>query len=257
YFAGPFRNSETSVEAAAAILDGLVGLRRQRAAGAVGAVGTHADDPIAVGWAGAGLERLDDGVGIALGSTHAGLAVDGDQFHAFRNLKVDIGRAVERDAHEILEDRRGETATRGAFAKAARRVVAHIEANDEVRREAYEPGVLLVIGRAGLAGDVAAELGNGGAGTALHDAFHHRGDLVGGHGVEHLLGIVDQFRLRLVLPFGGVAALAAAFVLLEDGLAIAILDAVDQRRFDRLAAIGHDRIGRHHAHDRRLAGAQR
>ena len=44
---------------------------------------------------------------------------------------------------------------------ALRLVVAHIEADDEVRRVADEPGVLLVVGRAGLAGDRPAELGDG------------------------------------------------------------------------------------------------
>ena len=36
------------------------------------------------------------------------------------------------------------------------------------------------------------------AGAALHDALHHRGDLVGGHRVDHLLAAVDQRRLGLV-----------------------------------------------------------
>ena len=38
-------------------------------------------------------------------------------------------------------------------------------------------------------GDRAPEALGAGTGAALHHAFHHRGDLVGGHGVEHLLAI--------------------------------------------------------------------
>jgi hypothetical protein len=94
-------------------------------------------------------------------------------------------------------------------------------------------------------------------GAALDDAFHHGGDLVGGHRIEHLLGGVDQLRLGLVDPGGRRAALAAALVVLEDRLAVAVLDAVDQRRLDLLAAIGDHRVGRDHAHHGRLAGAER
>ena len=50
------------------------------------------------------------------------------------------------------------------------------------------------------------------AGAALHDAFHHRRDLVGGHRVEHALALVDQRRLGLILPLVGIAAAAFALV---------------------------------------------
>ena len=81
-------------------------------------------------------------------------------------------------------------------------------------------------------------------GAALDHAFHHRGDLIGGHRIEHLLAPVDQRRLGLVAPLVGVAAAAFALVVLVDGVAVAVLDAVDQRRLDALAAIGEHRIGR-------------
>ncbi len=55
----------------------------------------------------------------------------------------------------------------------------------------------------------------------------------------------------------GVAGLADAVFVTEDGLAVAILDTVDQRRLDLLAAIGEHGIGRNHAHDRGFTGAQR
>ena len=96
-----------------------------------------------------------------------------------------------------------------------------------------------------------------GRGAALHHAFHHRGDLVGGHRIDHLLAPVDQARLGLVLPLVGVAAAAFALVVLVDGAAVAILDAVDEGRDDALAAVVEHRIGGDHAQHRGLAGAER
>ena len=90
-----------------------------------------------------------------------------------------------------------------ASAEMARLVVADIDADRDVGREADEPDVLLVVGGAGLAGDRLADLAQHGRGAALHDAFHHRGDLVGGHRIEHLLAAVDQRRLGLVRPAVG------------------------------------------------------
>ena len=57
--------------------------------------------------------------------------------------------------------------------------------------------------------------------------------------------------------FGGVAAQALAFVVAVDRMAPAVLDAVDQRRLDALAAIGQHGIGGDHAHDRGFARAER
>ena len=104
--------------------------------------------------------------------------------------------------------------------------------HDEIGREADEPGVLLVVGRAGLAGDRLADLLHDRRRAALHHALHHGGDLVGGHRVEHLLAVVDERRLRLAGPGRGVAAFALALVVLVDGAAEAVLDAVDQRGVD-------------------------
>src|ERR1700750_2500507 len=68
--------SRSSVEPAAAGLDGLVGLRRQRSANGIGTIGAHADHPIAVGGAGAWLESLDDCARVAFVGLHARLAID-------------------------------------------------------------------------------------------------------------------------------------------------------------------------------------
>ena len=95
-------------------------------------------------------------------------------------------------------------------------------------------------------------------GAALDHAFHDRGDLVGRHRIHHLLAPVDQRRLGLALPaLGGRAAAAFALVVLVDGVAVAILDAIDQRRLDAAAAVRKHRVGGDHAHDCRLARAER
>ena len=107
-------------------------------------------------------------------------------------------------------------------------VEADIDADGELGGETDEPGVLVVVRGAGLAGDRTAELLGAGSGAALHHALHHRGDLVGGHRVEHLLAIVDDGGLVLVLPAAGIAIVAAAFLMAEDGLAVAVLNTVDQ-----------------------------
>src|SRR4051812_22023328 len=130
-------------------------------------------------------------------------------------------------------------ATGRALAEVARLVVADIDADGDVRREADEPGVLFVVGGAGLAGDRLADFLEDGCGTSLHHALHHGGDLIGRHGVEHLLAAIDELWLVLVLPAAGrVAAAAFALVVLEDGVAVAILDAIYQRRLHATSAIG-------------------
>ena len=92
----------------------------------------------------------------------------------------------------------------------------------------------------------------------LDHAFQHRSDLIGRHRIQHLLAAVDKLRLGLVLPAAGsVAATAFAGVVLEDGVAVAILYAIDQGRLYAAAAIGEHRIGRDHPHDGGFAGAER
>src|SRR4051794_41941774 len=97
-------------------------------------------------------------------------------------------------------------------------VVTDIDANHDVGREADEPGVLFIVGGPGLAGDRLAKSCEGGSrGAGLHHAFHHRGDLVGGHRVQYLLAAVDQLRLG-VLPSsrgGGATPAFAGVVLLK------------------------------------------
>ena len=53
------------------------------------------------------------------------------------------------------------------------------------------------------------------------------------------------------------AAVAGALVVAVDGLAVAVLHPVDQRRLDPQPAVGEHRVGRDHVVERRLAGAER
>src|SRR5882724_12184193 len=116
------------------------------------------------------------------------------------------------------------------LAEVARLVVAHIDTDDDVRRKADEPCILFVVGGAGLAGDWLADFLHHRRRAALYDGFHHRGDLIGGHRIQHLLPAIDKLGLGLVLPAaGGIAAPAFPRIVLEDRVAIAILNTVDQR----------------------------
>src|SRR5262245_40923407 len=112
----------------------------------------------------------------------------------------------------------------------SRLVEAEIDAADDIGRKADEPDILLVIGRAGLAGDRLADFTHHRGRATLHDAFHHRGDLIGGHRIDHLFAVVDQRWLRLSVPLIAVTAHAFTLVVPVDGVAITVLNAIDQRR---------------------------
>src|SRR5689334_1163071 len=60
-----------------------------------------------------------------------------------------------------------------------RLVVAHVDGDGDIGREADEPDVLGLVGGAGLAGDRLADLLDHGRGAGLHHAFHQLGDLIG------------------------------------------------------------------------------
>src|SRR5208282_4308191 len=177
---------------------------------------------------GAGLEGFEDHVGVARGGAHAGFGVDADELDAGRHAERDRRLVGERDFEEIADHRRREVTTGRQPRDVARLVVTHVDATDDVGREADEPDILLFVGGAGLAGDRLADIADYGRGAALHDTLHHRGDLIGGHRIDHLLAAVDQRRLGLVVPGVGVATAALALVVLVDGVAVAVLDAVDQ-----------------------------
>src|SRR5690606_32034636 len=203
------------------------------------------------------LESFHDHIRIALIGTHTGLAVDSDDRHALRHAEIHFRRSGQSLLHEGLEHRRCETAARIAAAKRCGRIITHEHADYEIGRETNEPGVLLIVGRTGLASHRAVEALQNLRRAALNDAFHHRGDLISGHGIEYLITIVDQRRLVLIGPILCIAAFALARIVLEHGLAVAILNAVDHRRRYALAAIRHDGIGRHHAQNGRFTGTKR
>src|SRR4029078_5138565 len=126
-------------------------------------------------------------------------------------------------------------------------VETKIHADHEVRREADEPAILLVIGGPGLAGDGPFQNLELHRRAALADAFSHGDHLIGAHRIDDLRTVVDELRLILAAPFSCVAIDALAIVMLPDGAAVTILDAVDQRRFDLLAAISDHAVGADHA----------
>ena len=106
-------------------------------------------------------------------------------------------------------------------------VETHIRADHEVRREADEPAILLVIGGPGLSGDGSLEHLEFLRRAALNHAFHDGNHLISAHRIDDLRAIVDELGLVLAAPFPCVAIDAVAIVMLPDGAAVAILDAVD------------------------------
>src|SRR5271154_4939527 len=106
-----------------------------------------------------------------------------------------------------------------ALTERARLVIAHVDADRDVGREADEPGILGLVGRAGLARDRFADFLYCGRRARLNNALQHRSDLVGRHRIQHLLATVHELGLGLILPAAGrVAATAFALVVLEDGV---------------------------------------
>src|SRR6516165_9009858 len=75
--------------------------------------------------------------------------------------------------------------------------------------------------------------------------------------VMPVLPAIDLRWLSLSRPFVGVAPHAFALVVAEDGVAVAVLNAIDQCRFHPPSAIVEHRIGGDHAQNRRLASAKR
>src|SRR6476620_8947201 len=98
-------------------------------------------------------------------------------------------------------------------------------ADREVGREADEPGILLVIGGAGLASDLPVHHFELHRRTALDDAFHDGGHLVRRHRVDDLRTIVNELGLVLIGPFSCRAIGAVAIVMLPDGAAVTVLNA--------------------------------
>ena len=129
-------------------------------------------------------------------------------------------------------------------------------ADHQARRIAHEPGGAEIVGGTGLAGDVAAEARHRGGSAVGGHPLQHQGDLVGGHRIHHRHPLRGQPR-GLVAIEGLVAVGAVALVHLPDGLALPVLDHLDQVRLDPAAAIGKGGIGGGDLVGGGLAGPQR
>src|SRR5258708_30100970 len=233
-----------SVQAAAAY--GAIRLR----ADANGLGAAHGGDCVVFGRSGSGLEGFQyDARGSGPGAL-TGLDVDADELDAGRHAERHCRLVGQRRLEEILGDRRREVAAGSVAAEMARLVVAHVNTDYEVGREADEPGILFVGGGAGLAGNRLLDLVQHSRGAALDHTFHDRGDLISGHWIKHLLAPIDQAGLGLVLPFLGIATAAFALIVLVDRAAIAILDALGHRRCHPPSAIGNHRISADHPQHR-------
>src|SRR5690606_8597621 len=80
-----------------------------------------------------------------------------------------------RDLHVVDPDRQGGGAAGFAAAEVFRLVETDPGDGDDLRVVAAEPGVDIVVGGAGLAGEVAAlELEGAGGGAGPDDVLHHR-----------------------------------------------------------------------------------
>src|ERR1700686_1301451 len=121
---------------------------------------SHADDGVIIRRRRARLEGFQNGPAAVAGSgAHAALGVDADQLDPGGNLERDRRLVGERELEEVARDRGGEMTAGGGVAvtKRTRLVKAEIDADNDVRREADEPGILRFIGGAGLAGDRLAD----------------------------------------------------------------------------------------------------
>src|SRR5215831_3623382 len=115
--------------------------------------GSIADHRVAIGWRGAGLEGFQD---CPLGPgpcPRPALQIHADELDARRNAERRCRLVGKRDFEKLLHDRGCEMTARRAAAKVTRLVVAEIDSNNDVRRKADEPRVLLIVGRAGLSCD--------------------------------------------------------------------------------------------------------
>ena len=100
----------------------------------------------------------------------ARLAIDAREHDPLRHGEIAHRIRRRRRLHELDPDRQRGARAGLAPAEEAALVVADPHAGDDVRREAHEPGVGLLVRRAGLAGERPAELARARAGAVrVHD----------------------------------------------------------------------------------------
>ncbi len=178
---------------------------------------------------------------------HAGLRIDADQLDAGRHAERHRRLVGERHLEEVPDDRRRRCRrpSRRGRSGAACRSRGRRRPRGRARSRRTTRPFRRWWCRSCRRSACRPRADRSCAVPRWHHAFHHRGDLVGGHRVDAPARAVSTIDGSvLVRPALGVAAAAFALVVLEDGVAVAVLDAVDQRRLDALAAVGEHRIGR-------------
>ena len=100
-----------------------------------------------------GLKASMMRLGVAGSCGQAGLEIDPHELDAGRSAERNWRLVGKRDLEEVADHRCGDIAAGLAMSERRRIVEADIDADHEVGREADEPGILLVVGGAGLARD--------------------------------------------------------------------------------------------------------
>src|SRR5215467_3270251 len=130
-----------------------------------------------------------------------------------------------------------------------RRVIkTHINANNQIRREADEPRVLLIVGSTGLSSNWPLQHLQLLSRATLNDTFHNVNHLVRRHRVNDLFAIIDNYGFILSFPFLRRTLIASAWVMTPNGATIAIFYIVDQRSLYLLTPVRDDSVSIHHPH---------
>src|SRR5690348_8378698 len=123
-----------------------------------------------------------------------------------------------------------------------RLIEADKDTRDEIGRKAHEPGIIAVIGRAGLTGERLAGDSDAASSAALDHALHHRDDLIDAARIIDLRAVIRQLGRRLAGPRDIAAAVASPRIGAENRHAVAILHSIDKAWRDLLAAVDQHRI---------------
>ena len=148
-----------------------------------------------------------------------------------------FGGAVQRCAHEIDPHGQRRPSAGLRIAEGMGIVESHPGNGDHIRIEAGKPGVTLIVGGAGLAGDIVAAQYLGLSARAAADYVPHHA----GHQIGVLRGDHPGRDMRRLGLIGGEVFAVCAYPVGCGGfqhLAIDIFNVVDEVRVDAKAAIG-------------------